>query len=147
MFKLYKPSKKKNNKLNMQNKKLNMPNPKLSTIPQCDNNTIQNNNTNYEFVNHPQHYNKWSVETINMMESIYGTLLTSMWCEMTAFKYATRMGFKPTDTIKQDIDKRDWYLNKSLELKSKLSNSEINVLNSLLNNKHSSIFEHEEFKK
>lgn len=113
----------------MQNKKLNMPDPMIDP-------KLFTNNTNYEFVNHPQHYNKWSVETIDMMEKIYGTFLTAMWCEMTAFKYITRLGFKPTDNVKQDIDKRDWYLNKSIELKAKLSNSEIDTLNSLLNNKH-----------
>ena len=86
----------------------------LSTYPE---ETINN----YEFVNHPSHYNEWSMEVIDMMEKIYGTENTIMWCEMTAYKYAMRMGFKPTDDIQQEIDKRNWYLNKAKELKQKLN--------------------------
>lgn len=93
-------------------------------------NTTQNN-IDYEFVNHPSHYNKWSYETIDMMEKIYGTYLTAMWCEMTAFKYITRMGFKPTDNIQRDIQKRDWCLNKANQLKSKLSQDFIDKLDKL----------------
>ena len=85
------------------------------------NNTQPENNKSYEFVNHPSHYNEWSYEVIDMMEKIYGTEQTAMWCEITAFKYAMRMGFKPTDSIQQDIDKRNWYLNKAKELKNKIN--------------------------
>jgi len=83
--------------------------------------TSDNHNQSYEFVNHPSHYNEWSYEVIDMMEKIYGTELTAMWCEITAYKYAMRMGFKPTDSIQQEIDKRNWYLNKAKELKNKLN--------------------------
>ena len=82
---------------------------------------INNKGEQYEFVNHPSHYNEWSMEVIDMMEKIYGTKNTIMWCEMTAYKYAMRMGFKPTDNIQQEIDKRNWYLNKAKELKQKLN--------------------------
>lgn len=82
---------------------------------------INNKGEQYEFVNHPSHYNEWSMEVIDMMEKIYGTKNTIMWCEMTAYKYAMRMGFKPTDDIQQEIDKRNWYLNKAKELKQKLN--------------------------
>lgn len=80
-----------------------------------------NDKQSYEFVNHPSHYNEWSYEVIDMMEKIYGTELTAMWCEITAYKYAMRMGFKPNDSIQQEIDKRNWYLNKAKELKNKLN--------------------------
>lgn len=79
----------------------------------------------YEFVNHPSHYNEWSYEVIDMMEKIYGAENTALWCEMTAFKYAMRMGFKPTDSIQQEIDKRNWYLNKAEELKSKYKTKQL----------------------
>ena len=82
---------------------------------------INNKGDKYEFVNHPKHYNEWSMEVIDMMEKIYGIENTIMWCEMTAYKYAMRMGFKPTDDIQQEIDKRNWYLNKAKELKQKLN--------------------------
>ena len=73
----------------------------------------------FDNVNHPSHYNEWSYEVIDMMEKIYGAEATALWCEMTAYKYAMRMGFKPTDSIQQDIDKRNWYLNKAKELRNK----------------------------
>ena len=41
----------------------------------------------YEHVNHPKHYNNYSVEVIDMMEAIYGVEATIIFCEMTAFKY------------------------------------------------------------
>ena len=94
-------------------------------VPDAYDNTpeeeINNKGEQYEFVNHPSHYNEWSYEVIDMMEKIYGIEQTAMWCEMTAYKYAMRMGFKPTDSIQQEIDKRNWYLNKARELKNKLN--------------------------
>ena len=96
----------------------------IDSIPKSFDNTpeekINNKGEQYEFVNHPSHYNEWSMEVIDMMEKIYGIKNTIMWCEMTAYKYAMRMGFKPTDDIQQEIDKRNWYLNKAKELKQKL---------------------------
>lgn len=80
------------------------------------------NQDNYEFVNHPSHYNEWSYEVIDMFEKIYGTELTAWWCELTAMKYAMRMGFKPTDDVIQDLNKRNWYLDKAKELRNKLNN-------------------------
>ena len=71
----------------------------------------------YEYVNHPSHYNAWSMETIDMMVKLYGREQTAQWCEMTAFKYAMRMGFKPDNSVQQDLDKRNWYLNKAKELR------------------------------
>ena len=35
---------------------------------------------------------------------------------MTALKYRMRMGTKPDNDLKQDIEKEKWYLNKRLEL-------------------------------
>lgn len=71
----------------------------------------------YEHVNHPKHYNNYSVEVIDMMVSIEAT---ATWCEMTAFKYHMRVGTKPDNPVEQDLDKERWYLNKVKELRSKL---------------------------
>lgn len=76
---------------------------------------------NYEMVNHPTHYNNYEKEVIDMIESIWGTYMAAMWCEITAFKYRMRMGTKPGNSIDQDINKERWYLNKAAELKSKIS--------------------------
>lgn len=91
-------------------------------MPNIDNNTIEtitnatSNKDNYEYVNHPTHYNQWKKEVIDMMIDIYGKENTALFCEMNAFKYTMRVGFKPTDNIKQDIDKRNWYLKKKSEI-------------------------------
>lgn len=74
---------------------------------------------NYEMVNHPNHYNNYEKEVIDMIESIWGTYLAQKWCEITAFKYRMRMGTKPDNSIEQDLKKEKWYLDKSAELKSK----------------------------
>ena len=76
----------------------------------------QNKKEYYEHVNHPSHYNNYSFEVIDMFEKIYGKEATALWCEMTALKYRMRMGTKPDNDLKQDIEKEKWYLNKRLEL-------------------------------
>ena len=75
---------------------------------------------NYENVNHPNHYNNYSKEVIDMMEDIWGTEALITFCEMNAFKYRMRMGTKPDNSIEQDMDKESWYLNKAKSLKTKL---------------------------
>jgi hypothetical protein len=74
---------------------------------------------NYEYVNHPAHYNNYSMEVIDMMERIYGRENTAMFCEMNAFKYRMRMGTKPDNDITQDLEKEKWYLDKAKELRMK----------------------------
>ena len=113
----------KNNITNVVNKQLTeLTNVVNKQLIELVNNKTDNENMSdtqhYEFVNHPQHYNQWSLETIDMMIKVYGKEKVADWCEITAFKYATRMGFKPTDNIQQDIDKRNWYLNKAKELRN-----------------------------
>lgn len=81
-----------------------------------------NDSEKYEYVNHPSHYNHWSEETIDQMIKLFGLQNTINFCEMTAFKYAMRMGFKPDNTVLQDLEKRNWYLDKMNELKNRLTN-------------------------
>lgn len=75
------------------------------------------NLTEYENVNHPQHYNNYSKEVIDMMVDIFGREDTIKFCEMNAFKYRMRMGTKPGNDINQDLEKEKWYLNKADELR------------------------------
>lgn len=79
---------------------------------------MSNKTNDYEHVNHPQHYNNYSKEVIDMMIDIYGIQNTITFCEMNAFKYRMRMGTKPDNDIQQDLNKEKWYLNKAHELKS-----------------------------
>ena len=69
-----------------------------------------------EQVNHPSHYNNYSVEVIEMFRRIFGDDMTAKWCEMTALKYRMRMGTKENNPIEQDLAKERWYLNKAKEI-------------------------------
>jgi hypothetical protein len=86
-------------------------------------NNMKNNNTecnkHYEEVNHPDHYNVYDVEVVEMMERIFGIEETMSWCKLNAFKYRMRAGEKPTSTVEKDLKKEKWCLNKYKELKSK----------------------------
>ena len=77
-------------------------------------------NTAYEMVNHPTHYNQYDIEVIDMIIRIWGPEAAALWCDITAFKYRMRMGTKPDNSIEQDIKKEQWYLNKSKEIRENL---------------------------
>lgn len=73
----------------------------------------------YEMVDHPQHYNNYEYEVIDMMRKIYGDEKTAIFCELNAFKYRMRMGTKPTSPIQEDLKKEQWYLKKKKEILNK----------------------------
>jgi len=73
-----------------------------------------------EQVNHPVHYNSYSIEVIDMMERIWGITPTITFCEMNAFKYRMRAGIKH-DNPEEDLNKEAWYLVKAKALRDKLS--------------------------
>lgn len=83
------------------------------------------NNNSYENVNHPNHYNNYDVEVIDMMERIWGPEKTAIFCELNAFKYRMRMGTKPTSPISEDLEKEIWYLNKMKALKNQIFKSKL----------------------
>lgn len=62
-----------------------------------------------EEINHPERYNQYDIEVIEMMVKIWGIEAVKTWCKLTAFKYRMRLGHK--DNIEQDLAKEDWYLN------------------------------------
>ena len=84
------------------------------------------NKDNYEFVNHPDHYNGYDIEVIDMMVRIWGYEATIMFCLMNAYKYRMRLGMKPGVSIEQDLAKEKWYKQKAKELKSELFGKQIN---------------------
>ena len=71
-------------------------------------------------VQHPTHYNKYSVEAIEMMRRIYGDEAVVIWCELSAFKYRMRMGEKPGNSIEQDMKKEKFYLDYMKRIKDSL---------------------------
>lgn len=70
----------------------------------------------YEEVNHPQHYNTYDVEVIDMMERVFGKEATATFCKLNAFKYRMRAGTKPGQSADKDLNKEQWYLKKMNEL-------------------------------
>ena len=73
----------------------------------------------YEEVNHPDHYNQYDVEVIDMMERVFGKEETAIFCKLSAYKYRQRMGLKPGQDILKDLAKEKWYLTKKKELEKK----------------------------
>lgn len=72
-----------------------------------------------EQVNHPAHYNiPGRKECIEEMIDKWGSELTAIWCEMTAYKYEYRAGLKDGNSKEQDTAKRDWYLHKAMEIRA-----------------------------
>ena len=78
----------------------------------------------YEMVNHPQHYNNYDVEVIDMMEKIFGLYDTYAFCKLNAFKYRMRAGTKPSTPAQQDLDKEQWYLTRAENIKSRMTDAD-----------------------
>lgn len=72
-------------------------------------------------VNHPSHYNHGGMETIDKMIKLYGIEKVKAFCELNAFKYRDRAGYKGSSdsAIARDIHKALWYENKFNELNNK----------------------------
>lgn len=72
-------------------------------------------------VNHPSHYNHGGIETIDKMIKLYGIEKVKAFCELNAFKYRDRAGYKGSSdsAIARDINKALWYENKLKELNNK----------------------------
>ena len=71
-----------------------------------------------EQVNSPKHYNTYEIETIEMMERLWGIDKTITFCILNAYKYRMRLGKK--DDVNQDLRKEQWYLNKAEELRKEI---------------------------
>jgi hypothetical protein len=63
-----------------------------------------------EQVNHPDHYNDYDVEVIEMMERVFGHEAVINFCRLNAFKYRMRAGHKDGNSLEQDLKKERWYL-------------------------------------
>lgn len=80
----------------------------------------ENNKNDYEYVNHPKHYNKEGrKECIVEMEEIFGRDALIKWCRMTAYKYRYRCGDKPDNSDIEDMQKAMFYLDYALKLVEK----------------------------
>lgn len=77
-------------------------------------------NTKYDSVENPKHYNIYDTEVVKMMELIFGPEKTANWAQLNAFKYRMRMGLKPTAQMEEDFKKEQKCLKIYEELKKKL---------------------------
>ena len=64
-----------------------------------------------EKVNHPNYYNRYSVEVVEMARRIWGDEAMKTAAEITAFIYRMRAGIKPDNPIEQDLAKEEFWLN------------------------------------
>ena len=90
----------------------------------------------YEMVNPPKHYNRYSKEVIRMMVGIWGYDAVINFCELNAFKYRMRMGTKPKNSIEQDLEKENWYLNMKEELVKEFNEKLMEKVKNCLPNKN-----------
>ena len=76
---------------------------------------------NSSTVNHSSHYNHGGMETIDKMIKLYGIEKVKAFCELNAFKYRDRAGYKGSSdsAIARDICKALWYEYKLNELNNK----------------------------
>ena len=72
----------------------------------------------YEMVNHPSHYNRYSVEAVEMARRIWGDEAMKTAAEITAFFYRMRMGLKPENSVQQELDKENFWLDYSKKINS-----------------------------
>ena len=71
---------------------------------------------NYEYVDHPKHYNQGGIELVNIVDSYQLGFY-----EGNIVKYMIRSGKKPGNSKLQDLKKAQWYLNYLIRLLEKNS--------------------------
>ena len=64
---------------------------------------------NYEMVNHPSHYNRYTIEAVEMARRIWGDEAMKTAAEITAFFYRMRLGLKPENSVEQELAKEDFF--------------------------------------
>lgn len=82
----------------------------------------------YEYVNHPNHYNRYSIEAVEMARRIWGDEAVKTAAEITAFFYRMRLGLKPDVPVELDIAKENFWLNYAKSLNVKEHNDERELL-------------------
>lgn len=71
----------------------------------------------YEYVNHPNHYNRYSIEAVEMARRIWGDEAIITAAEITAFFYRMRLGLKPENSVEQELAKEEFWLNYAQKLR------------------------------
>jgi len=69
-------------------------------------------------VNHPSHYNRYSIEAVEMARRIWGDEALITAAEITAFFYRMRMGLKPENSVEQELNKENFWLDYAKKLRN-----------------------------
>lgn len=78
--------------------------------------------SNYDSTGSASHYDQDRINTIRMIEAVWGTLATRNFCEITAFKYRMRIGRKDDPVL--ELVKMKWYETMAGYLSDKLGTDE-----------------------
>ena len=76
---------------------------------------------NYEMVNHPSHYNRYTIEAVEMARRIWGDEAMNTAAEITAFFYRMRLGLKPENSVEQELAKEDFWLSYAKKIEHKIT--------------------------
>lgn len=78
----------------------------------------------YDEKGNARHYEA-RINPLIQIERVWGTYEAMIFCEITAFKYRTRMGKKPGQSLDQELKKANWYEERAKELNEKLLKGEV----------------------
>ena len=69
----------------------------------------------------PDYYKLYSVEAVDMARRIWGDEAVMKAAEITAFFYRMRMGYKPENSIQQEMTKERYWLDLAKKIKTEIS--------------------------
>ena len=78
---------------------------------------------NYDYIDHPAHYNQGGIETIDYIKSCLTKEEYIGYLKGTVLKYISRLGKKHDDL--QDAKKAMWYLNKLIQAYGRINKAEL----------------------
>tara|TARA_R110000796_G_scaffold203702_2_gene319971 strand:+ start:1929 stop:2147 length:219 start_codon:yes stop_codon:yes gene_type:complete len=67
-----------------------------------------------DMVNHPEHYNQFSIECIDAIHAALGDAGFRAYCQGNALKYLWRHQYKNNPV--EDLKKSQWYINQIIEV-------------------------------
>lgn len=82
---------------------------------------------NYEMVNHPSHYNRYTIEAVEMARRIWGDEAMKTAAEITAFFYRMRLGLKPENSVEQELAKEDFWLSYAKKMEDNITGKHVKV--------------------
>lgn len=88
---------------------------------------------NYEMVNHPSHYNRYTIEAVEMARRIWGDEAMKTAAEITAFFYRMRLGLKPENSVEQELAKEDFWLSYAKKMEDNITGRRYDGAKAVLN--------------